>query len=394
MRISGWTCLGLTLALFSSGLWAAETTPSPVGFKLHRVGTYRGESCGVGDFNNDGKLDIVALPLLYLAPDFKGVTISDMQGEVDDEGKGYRWDFMDAPVDADGDGWLDVVTCSWFGKKAEWLRNPGTAGGLWPRTLVEENGNYECGDLADIDGDGKLLEVLPAVMSTCWYEAGQTAEGKKGMIKHLISDKTFSWGVGYGDVNGDGRPDVLRPEVWFEAPADPRGGTWTEHAWAIGGKEEGKADHTSQILVYDVNADGLPDIVTSIAHDYGIFWYEQVRQESGTSWKRHLIDDSWSQAHSLALADFDNDGDLDLVTGKRFMAHNGGDPGEFEPLGVYWYELTRQANPVWSKHVISYNEGIGSGLNIIARDLDGDGDVDVVVTGKWGGPAWFENTLK
>ena len=107
-----------------------------------------------------------------------------------------------------------------------------------------------------------------------------------------------------------------------------------------------------------------------------------------------MIDKSWSQAHSFELADIDADGDLDLVTGKRFMAHNGGDPGEFEPLGVYWYELERGANPTWTKHNISYDQGIGSGLTMRVIDLDQDGDLDIVVTGKWGGPAWFENLTK
>jgi hypothetical protein len=200
--------------------------------------------------------------------------------------------------------------------------------------------------------------------------------------------------VGCGDITGDGHPDVIRPDAWFEAPADPRTGEWKEHPFKIGTMTEGKSGDTPQILVYDVNADGLPDIITSAAHDYGIFWYEQIRKGAEITFKQHLIDNSWSQAHSLALADFDGDGDLDLVTGKRFMAHNGGDPGEMDPPGVYWYELTRQANPVWTKHIISFNEGVGSGLNIVAIDFDGDGDQDVVVTGKWGGPVWFENTLK
>ncbi len=395
MRTSTLMTLFVIGILSSGAVFGLEAMEGGPTFKMHRVGTYRGEACGVGDFNNDGKMDIVALPYVYLAPDSTAVEICKVEGEVDDEGKGYRWDFMNAPVDVDRDGWLDVVTASWFGKKAEWLKNPGPAGtGLWERFLVEENGNYECGDLADIDGDGKLNEVLPAVLHTCWYEPGVLPDGSKGVIVHAVSDKPMAWGVGYGDVNGDGRPDILRPDAWFEAPADPRSGAWTEHPLNIGGKEEGKADHTAPILVYDVNADGLADIVTSIAHDYGIFWYEQGKKDGETTWTRHLIDDTWSQSHSHALADIDGDGDLDLVTGKRFMSHNGGDPGAFEPLGVYWYELERGPQPVWKKHILSYDEGIGSALNLVVSDLDADGDPDIVVTGKWGGPVWFENMLK
>jgi len=85
---------------------------------------------------------------------------------------------------------------------------------------------------------------------------------------------------------------------------------------------------------------------------------------------------------------------LDLVAGKRFYAHNGNDPGAKEPLGVYWYELTTGKQPKWEKHVLSHGKGIGSGLSIPVVDLDGDGDLDIVVTGKWGGPVIFENQMK
>ena len=382
-------------ALIAAAAVAAESDASaPRKFVMHRVGTHRGESCGVSDFNNDGKLDIVAGPYLYLGPDWKRQKIREVAGDVDEEGKGYRWNFMDVPLDVDGDGLPDVVTCSWHGQKSEWYRNPGPGGGLWRATLIDSGFPFEHGDLWDVDGDGVANEIVPATPHTVWYEVGTLPHGKRGVLVHVVSEKKMDWGAGAGDVNGDGRPDLLRPNAWFEAPGDPRKGTWREHPIAIGSKEEGKADHTPHIFVYDVNGDGLGDIITSSAHGHGIFWYEQIKDGSETRWKLHLIDDSWSQAHSFALVDLDGDGDPDLVTGKRFMAHNGGDPDAFGPPGVYWYELKPGAAKPWTKHVISYDEGIGSGMNIPVADLDGDGDPDIVVTGKWGGPVWFENKSK
>lgn len=377
-----------------------ENSKSPVAFKTHQIGTFRSEACGTGDFNNDGRLDIVAGEYLYLAPDWMPRKIRSIEGDIDDQGKGYNRDFMNAPLDIDGDGWLDIVSCSWHGKQIEWYRNPGpiaegqAAPTDWKVTVVFQNGNYECGELVDIDGDGQKLEVLPAVQGTVWYEVGEQPSGKRGLIRHVVDEKHHIWGSGVGDINGDGRPDILRPSAWYEAPSDIRHGKWKEHPIAVGSEKDGQADHTPQILVYDVNADGLSDIVTSVAHKYGIFWYEQIPGSPEPEWKRHVIDNTWSQAHNLELADLDADGDLDLVTGKRFMAHNGHDPGAAEPPGVYWYELDRGTSPTWTKHVISYDEQIGSGMNIPVVDLDGDGDLDVIVTGKWGGPVWFENLNK
>ena len=366
---------------------------------MHRVGTFRSEACGVGDFNNDGKLDIIAGQYWYEAPNWKAHQFrylkdkTDDQGksyEVNSEGKGYYDDFTNIPIDVDGDGFLDVVTCCWFSKQIDWYRNTGSAGGPWPITIIEKNGNFEAADLCDIDGDGKELEILAHTQDTKWYEIS-TKNGKRSFIRHQVSTNPKHYGGGVCDINNDGRPDIIRPNAWYESPADPRNGTWKEHPLALGSLKEGHSEHTPQILVHDVDTDGLNDIVTSSAHRHGIFWYKQVKQDSDISFKQHLIDKSWSQAHSLTLADLDDDGDLDLVTGKRFYAHNGGDPDAEAPLGLYWYEFRPADPPQWIKHVISYGKDIGAGLNIPVVDLDDDGDLDIVVTGKWGGPVYFEN---
>lgn len=388
--------IGLIVLVVLAG--PAPTWAAKLEFEQHRIGRFRGEACAVADFNNDGKLDIIAGSFWYEAPQWKPHKFRFLEGKldpqgkthtVDSNGKGYHDDFTNIPLDIDRDGLTDVVTCSWFSKRFDWYRNSGSASVMWPMTISDEGVNFEAGDLCDIDGDGKQLEILPHCKDTRWYEIGD-----RNLIVHTVSSRELNFGGGVGDINGDNRPDIIRPDAWYEAPADPRKGKWIEHPLAIGSIEEGKSEHTPQILVYDVDDDGLNDLVTSSAHRYGIFWYKQVRQDPNISFEQNIIDKSWSQAHSLTLADLDEDGDLDLVTGKRFYAHNGSDPGAEEPLGVYWYELEQWQGAKWTRHAISYDEGIGSALDIPVTDMDGDGDLDIVVTGKWGGPVLFENKLK
>ena len=130
-----------------------------------------------------------------------------------------------------------------------------------------------------------------------------------------------------------------------------------------------------------------------MAHNYGIFWLEH---KADNTWEKHVIDDSWSQPHAVTPVDLRGDHNLGLLTGKRFMAHNGKDPGAREPLGIYWYErlIHPDSHEVeWVKHVIDYGTRTGGGLQIPVADLDGDGDLDFVVAGK-SGLFLFENKTR
>jgi hypothetical protein len=337
------------------------------------------ETCAIGDFNGDGRPDIFSGDAWYENPTWKKHVVRNLQ-----EYGTYLASLSDLALDVDGDGKVDIVSSGWHSKKIWWSRNPGKPGVMWEDHPIDEGFNVEFSFLVDLDNDGKARELLPQFGGkgpTVWYDY---AGG--GFKKHVVSPENFGHGIGAGDVNGDGRNDIVTPKGWFEAPKNPRDGDWKFHP-------EFDLGHTSFIYVIDLNEDGLPDLLTALAHDYGIFWMEQRPDHT---WVKHMIDQSWSQAHALALADLNGDGRKDLITGKRFMAHDGRDPGEREPLGIYWYEYRKAEDGksvVWSRHIVDYGSRAGGGMHIPMVDIDGDGDVDFAVGGK-SGLFLFENLTK
>ena len=132
----------LVLAVFAVTAVSASEQ-GPVKFVMHRVGQFRSEACNVGDFNNDGKLDIVAGPYWYEAPDWKAHKFRELRGDVNAKGEGYYDDYMNAQLDVDGDGLLDVIRSCRFAKRMEWYRNTGPGGGEWPMAVGEENGTRQ-----------------------------------------------------------------------------------------------------------------------------------------------------------------------------------------------------------------------------------------------------------
>jgi hypothetical protein len=350
--------------------------PDEVPFQKQTLDLGANETAAVADVNGDGKPDIIAGENWYEGPKwvkhkFRSIPFSN----------NYIDDFSDLPMDVNGDGHIDIVSCSWFGKRVFWSENPGKGRGEWKEHMIQDGFNVEFSFLVDMDNDGKAREVLPQFggkAPTAWYEF----RGGK-WEKRQVSPNNYGHGIGAGDLNKDGRTDLITPKGWFEAPPDPRSGDWKWHGdFDLGG--------TGFIYVLDVNGDGRMDLVTSLAHDYGVFWMEQA---ADGKFVKRIIDDSWSQPHALTMVDVNKDGRMDLVTGKRFMAHNGKDPGEREPLGVYWYEYIPGQRVEWVKHVIEYSTRTGGGMQLAVADVDGDGDLDIVAPGK-SGLFLFDNLTK
>ena len=351
------------------------------GFRLHTINAdSRFEAAGVLDVNRDGKLDILSGGFWYEAPDWKRHFVR----EIKEEGN-YFYDFANLPMDVDGDGWMDTAGAAWHNKMVYWVRNPGKTDQPWQLFEVDTPGNMETAMSYDINGDGQP-DVLPNIMSeAAWYEFHRDASAPQGVRweKHPLPQEAAGHGIGAGDVNKDGRCDVVTPKGWLEQTAD---GGWT---W----RPEFELGYASiPILVHDVDGDGDADLVWGLAHNYGVYWMEQTNVNGQRTWDKYLIDESWSQPHFLLMAHLNNDGRADLVTGKRYHAHNGHDPGGNDPLCAYYYTFD-PGTKKWTRHLMHEGGTVGLGINTAAVDIDGDGDVDVVAPGK-SGLYLFENMLR
>jgi len=218
-------------------------------------------------------------------------------------------------------------------------------------------------------------------------------------IWHSISPKgpwhTFTHGIGFGDISGDGRADLLEQNGWWEQPSSLVGDPlWKQHEFPFA-PGEGTAG-AAQMLVYDFNGDGLNDVLTTLnPHSYGIVWYEQVRNNGKITFQQHLIigehlNDSkygvrFSQAHALNITDIDEDGVRDFVTGKRFWAHGPeGDDEPDAPAVLYWFKTVRNSNQTVDFIPYLIDDDSGIGMQIATTDVNNDGLTDLVIGNKKG----------
>jgi hypothetical protein len=350
----------------------------PVHFRKQLISFERFESAGIFDVDGDGKLEIVSGAYWYERPDVRTRHVVGAVKATDE----YFDHFSTIPLDVNGDGRLDFITGGWWGKTLRWRENPGDPNKEWPEHIIAHTGRVETTRAWDVDGDGQL-ELAPNTPEDPLVVYKLTGPGQFAAYK--IWDAPQGHGLGFGDVNGDGRGDFILNNGWLEAPADPWHGEWTLH------QEFAFGSASVPILVVDVNGDGLNDLIVGQAHNYGLDWWEQGRVAEGArTWRRHPIDPYNSQYHDLIWADIDGDGACELITGKRYRAHNGADPGEYDPIGLYYFKWNGES---FSKQIIDFGPtgvGKGCGLHFAVGDVSGHGRLDVVAPGK-DGLYFFEN---
>jgi hypothetical protein len=413
----------LAVALVATLAHAAPPVVTGEFRRIQLTDEFWAEGAHFADFNKDGRMDVVYGNFWWAGPDFtqrhkyyevdksftvkqadgSQKTIRGYKGALSGENE-YSKNFLSYTHDFNADGWTDILVLGFPGAESWWFENPQGKPGLWAQHVAIDVTDNESPTFLDLTGDGRPEIVCssggylgyaeydpknPAAKFQ-WHNISPLvmAPGKDGKPAPLYF--RFTHGLGVGDVNGDGRLDLLEKTGWWEQPASLAGDpVWKKHD-ALWGTRGG-----AQMFAYDVNGDGRNDIITSLdGHGYGLVWWEQTIDGGVVGWNKRVIVGEkpeenpqgvvFSQLHALDLADMDGDGLEDIITGKRFWAH--GPQGDVDPGGtpyLYWFRLSRIGEKVtWTAHQIDDASGVGT--QVVAGDLNGDQRPDVVVGNKRG----------
>jgi len=384
------------------------------------------EGAAAADLNHDGHPDVIYGPFWFAGPKFQQRheyrpatatfkktdaqggerTIAGYEGALG-ANNAYSDNFFTWTYDFNGDEWADIFVIGMPGEPCHWFENPQGRSGHWPRHTAFPTPDNESPTFTDLTGDGRP-ELVCNANAQFGYATPDWKAPTQPWTWHPVTPERgyhrYTHGLGVGDVNGDGRKDLLEKDGWWEQPASlSNNPVWQHHPFVFSPPtDEGIPVGGAQMFAYDVNGDGLNDVITCFAsHGYWLVWWEQVHDGNAISFQQHTLvgktpADSphgivFSQPHAIELVDFNGDGLLDILTGKRFWAH--GPQGDVEPNApavLYWFELVRgpAQSADFTPWLIDDNSGVGTQVSFY--DLNGDELIDVITGNKKGAHVFLQ----